>query len=314
MPANWILAIATVVVLSGGLLRAQSPSVWSGYGQGARDWLEIDIGTIGLARQALESQTLAFDSMGNEILNADSLTSSMQFGFRTMVGIRGIQPWLGGTDLQLGYFGINSLDAGRTVSADEVNAIFFGGIPTDPPTSFAFNYSSNLYSGEVNLRFASGSRLRPLVGLRFFKLEDTYDVFESSSNGPDGFYSLTNNRLFGTQFGLEGDLWQTRRANFYGFGKVGAMHNDVEGTATARNAHIIFNDSVFTTLVDAGVGAKFRFAGPFSFTVGYRTIFVGDIASGMNQNAALSMFDWSNEVQLDSQHWHGLDLGAVFEF
>ena len=120
--------------------------------------------------------------------------------------------------------------------------------------------------------------------------------------------------MFGGQFGLEADLWQTRGINFYGFGKVGAMHNEVEGTATALNGFRIYSDSSYSTLVDAGVGANIRFAGPLSFKVGYRSLFASDVALGSDQNAALPLFDPSGAVQFNSQHWHGLDLAAVCEF
>ncbi len=90
-------------------------------------------------------------------------------------------------------------------------------------------YSTNLYSGEANLRFGSRNQIRPIAGIRYFKLEDTYDVFESSSGKRTVFSSLTNNSLFGGQLGLESDLRHSRRLNLYGFGKVAAMHNEVEG-------------------------------------------------------------------------------------
>ena len=275
----------------------------------------VDVGTIGLVREVPDSQVLALDENGVPLLNANSLQGSMQFGFKAMLDVRNVRPWFGGTDLQLGYFGINSLDAGATVNAQEVNSIFFQVFPLNPPTSFNFNYSSNLYSGEANLRFASNHRVRPITGLRYFKLEDTYDVFQQvGANGRSGFFSLTNNSMFGGQLGLEGDLWQTRRVNLYGFGKVAAMHNEVEGTATAQNGFRIYSDSSYTTLVDGGVGANIRFAGPLSFKVGYRSLFASDVALGIDQNAALSLANPNGAVQFNSQHWHGLDLAAVFEF
>ena len=106
----------------------------------------IDVGTIGLVREVPDDQVLAFDENAVPILNANSMQGSMQFGFKAMLDVRDVQPWFGGTDLQLGYFGINSLDAGATVNALEVNSIFFQVFPANPPTSFNFNYSSNLYS------------------------------------------------------------------------------------------------------------------------------------------------------------------------
>jgi hypothetical protein len=114
---------------------------------------------------------------------------------------------------------------------------------------------------------------------------------------------------------LEADFYRNQRVNYYGFGKVAAMHNEVEGTATARNGFRIYSDSTYTTLVDAGVGANIQFAGPLSFKVGYRSLFASDLALGIDQNAALPLFDPSiGAVQFNSQHYHGLDLAAIFVF
>jgi hypothetical protein len=274
------------------------------------------VGTIGLVRETPDSQVIAVDENGVPILNADKLQGSMEFGFKAMLEVREVSPWFGGTDLQLGYFGINSLDADKTVNALEVNSIFFFAFPAQPPTSFNFLYSSNLYSGEANLRFLSRQRIRPIAGLRYFKLEDTYDVFQNNSTGGrDGFFSITNNSLFGGQFGLEGDFYRNQRVNFYGFGKVAALHNEVEGTATARNGFRIFSDSTYTTLIDAGTGANIHFAGPLSFKVGYRSLFASDLALGIDQNGALPLFAPSaGSVKFNSQHYHGLDFAAVFVF
>lgn len=311
-----------LIVLSflGGSLRAQTQDgYWEGYqlrnyNQPQFDRVVIELGTIGLVREKPDSQVLAFDENLVPIFDADQLQGSMEFGFKAMLDIREVRPWFGGTDLQLGYFGINSLDADETISANEVNAFFFGGIPTNPPTTFDFLYSSNLYSGEANLRFLSRRRVRPLVGLRYFKLEDTYDVTENSGAGRDGFFSLTNNSLIGGQLGMEADFYRSKRLTWYGFGKVAAMHNDVEGTATSRNAFNNFDDSNYATLVDAGTGASFHFVGPLSFKVGYRSLFVSDLALGIDQNEAVSLFDPTAPVRFNSQHWHGVDFAAVFEF
>jgi hypothetical protein len=315
-----------IAILFDGQAHCQSSAspqaeFWQGYqaqtfrnGRSRIDAVVVDIGTIGLMREVPDNQELAYDASFQPILNADTLQGSMQFGTKAMLDFLNVSSKFGGTDLQLGYFGINSLDGGAQVNSGAVNSYFFNALPASPPTSFDFNYSSNLYSGEANLRFASRYRIRPLVGLRYFKLEDTYDVYQSSSSSIDGFFSLTNNSLFGGQLGLEGDIWQTRHVNLYGFGKAGAMHNEIEGSATAANFHQEFSDSTYATLVDAGVGAIINFAGPLSFRVGYRSLFASSLALGIDQNQAVSIYPGPDTLKFNSQHWHGVDLAAVFQF
>ncbi len=299
------------------LVSSGQVNYWQGYqGQAVYvDRMYVDIGTIGLVREVPDSQVIAVDALGDEILNADKLQGSMQFGTKAMVGFRDVKPWFGGTDLQLGYFGINSLDGDARVNSTQVYSVFFKAYPLNPPPSFDFTYSTNLYSGEANLLFGSRNQFRPIVGLRYFKLEDTYDVFNSTDTTRTGFYSLTNNSLFGGQLGLEGDLWQGRRVSLYGFGKVAAMNNDVEGTATAANGFKNYSDSTYTTLVDAGTGANIRVAGPLSFRVGYRSLFASALALGIDQNEAIAIYpSGPSSVKYNSQHWHGIDIAAVFVF
>ena len=316
-----------VLALFGGQAHCQSTSstvdYWQSYpsqsqsplfGPSPMDRVVIDIGTIGLMREKPDSQVVAFDESAKPVLNADTLQGSMQFGTKAMVDFRDVSSVLGGTDLQFGYFGINSMDGGAQVSADQVFSRFFKAFPLNPPRTFDFNYSTNLYSGEANLRFGGRNPIRPIVGLRYVRLEDTYDVYQSSSSTVGGFFSQTNNDLFGGQLGLEGDLWQSRRVSFYGFGKVGAMHNGINGRATSANFIEDYSDSTYCTLVDGGAGANIHFVGPLSFRVGYRSLFASSLALGIDQNESVSIFPGDDTLKFNSQHWHGVDLAAVFQF
>jgi Putative beta barrel porin-7 (BBP7) len=304
-------------------------SVWQNYdpvgnawsGNSPVDRLAIEIGTIGLAREEPDDQLLAIDQNSAPLLDANELQGDLTFGLKANLDVRNVRPWYGGTDLQLGYFGINSMDAGRTANANQINYIFFNSFPVTQPSTINYHYSSNIYSAETNLRFSNGRRVRPLVGLRYFKLEDTFNAFNfgSGSVSQIGGFSLTNNSLFGGQFGAELDVLQVRRWNVYSFGKVGLMSNRIEGSAWAAdsggNAVIRnYNDSNFATLVDVGVGAHIRIAGPLSLKVGYHTLFASKVALGVDQNNSVNLLSSAGDVDLNSQQWHGLDIASVWEF
>lgn len=303
-------------------LYATAPSnYWQGYqtqawnyNSSTIDRVVVDIGTIGLVREKPDSQVLAFDDNDEPNFNASSLQGPMHFGTKAMVDFRNVNSWFGGTDLQFGYFGINSLDETKRVDSILVRSYFFRAFPLNPPTSADFTYSSNLYSGEANLKFGARNRLRPIAGLRYFKLEDTYSSVENTSGNQRILTSLVNNSLFGGQIGLEGDLWQNRRVNLYGFGKVAALHNEIDGSATAANAYREYSDSTYTTLVDAGTGANIRVVGPLSFRVGYRSLFASALALGIDQNGVIPILGGPGSVKWNSQHWHGIDMAAVFQF
>ncbi len=108
----------------------------------------------------------------NELLNARQFQGDMQFGFNARLDFYRLWNALGGTDLQLGYFGINSMDSTATVNAAQVLPIFFNSVPVTPSGTSSFIYSTKLYSGEANLRFFTGKRFPTIVGLRYLKQED----------------------------------------------------------------------------------------------------------------------------------------------
>ena len=287
--------------------------------RGPADYIGAEIGLVGLVRQKPNGQVIATNQDDDVILNADELQGDMQFGLATKLDIYQVSNAFNGTDLQLGYWGINSMDATRTLTANQVKTNFFQGTTAGPPIQrFNYIYSSNLYSGEANLRLNNIQRLRPLVGMRYLKLEDTFDQFEFISNGTSGFYSLTNNSLFGAQLGLEATVLRYRSWDWFAIGKYGAMHNRVEGSAMAAlgggDAVKNYDGSNFCSLVDGQTGVVFRFVDQLQFRIAYQALYCSDIASGIDQSEAIAFVGTPDQVVFDSRFWQGVSLSATFSF
>ncbi len=279
----------------------------------------VQLGVLGLVRERPDGQILAYDENIQPILNASELQGSMQFGVNALVDFYNIHRALGGTDLQFGYFGINSLDAVQTIAAGEVISVFFNAIPLEPPAESIFLYSSNLYSGEANLRFMSRARIRPIVGLRFLKFEDQFDIYDYATGIQLGGFSKTNNHLFGGQFGAEADVWRFGQTRWYASGKFATMHNQVDGSAraadgTGNEVEKYYGDQHFATLVDAGTGLDIGLAGPLSLRVGYRALLASGVATGLDQSRSIHLLSAGETVVFGSQQWHGIDLAAMLSF
>ncbi|MCA9132137.1 MAG: BBP7 family outer membrane beta-barrel protein [Planctomycetales bacterium] len=283
-------------------------------------YVHFELGTIGLFREAPDSQLLAFDESFNPLLNANELQGSMQFGLRAFMDVHNVSLGLGGTDLQLGYFGINSLDAERPLAAAEVNTVFFNSIPATPLQTANVLYSSNIYSGEANLCFRNRKRVRPIAGLRYLKLEETYDAFNHDpSGGRLGGFSLTNNHLFGGQFGCAATLFRLGYFEFYSSGKFAVMHNRVDGSTSAADVSGTpvtknFSDSEFATLLDVEAGTTYWLNDAMAFKLGYQLLYADDVAMGIDQNASVRILSPGDTVAFNSQQWHGLNLSAEFSF
>lgn len=282
----------------------------------------FEVGVVGLTREAPNSQLIAIDENFNTLLNANELAGSMQFGFKGKFDIYRFWSCCGGTDLQLVYFGVNSLDAERSLAAVAVSPIFFNSIPVSPQPTSNIIYSTNLYSGEINLRSRSSSRLRPLLGFRYMKLEEQYDAFNHDPSGGStriGGFSITNNSMFGGQIGAELDVYSQGAFFCYTSCKLGLVHNRVEGAARAANPSGMdvtknFGDSNYASLVDAEAGIEYRFAGPLSFRAGYQFVYASHVALGIDQNDSVRLLSPGETVVFDAQQWHGLSLTSVLEF
>ncbi len=286
---------------------------------GPADYIGVELGVIGLVRQKPTAQVIATDDLNRVLLNANELQGDMQFGLAAKIDVYQISNAFGGTDLQLGYFGINSLDATRTLQAPQVRTRFFQGTTADPISSFNYIYSSNLYSGEANFRLRNTKRFRPLIGTRYLKLEDTFDQFSfRDGGGRDGFFSLTNNSLYGAQLGFESTVLRYRNWDWFAIGKYGAMHNRVEGSARAAlgttDAVKNYDGTNFSSLVDVQTGIIYRYVEQLQFRAAYQALYCSDIASGIDQSAAISFIGLPDQVVFDSRFWQGVSLSATISF
>lgn len=279
----------------------------------------VQLGVLGLVRERPDSQILADDENINPTLNATELQGSMQVGVNTLVDFYNVHRALGGTDVQFGYFGINSLDAEEQISSGEVILVFCNSYPVNPPPDSTFLYSSNLYSGEANLRSMSRARIRPIAGLRFLKLEDQFDIYHDVSGTKSGGFSKTNNHLFGGQFGAEADVMRFGQTRWYARGKFSTMHNQVDGSARAADStgnavEKYYGDMHFATLVDAGTGLDIGLAGPLTLRVGHRALVAGGVATGLDQSRSINLLATGEKMVFGSQQWHGIDLAAMLCF
>lgn len=283
------------------------------------DRVGLELGIVGLMGEEPDSQTLAVDQTSTVLLDASELQPDMQFGMRAALDVYQVSTVLGGTDLQFGFFGMNNLAASRTVEASQVSPIFFNTVPVTPQDSYNLDYSTDLFSGEANFRLRNSRRVRPIVGLRYFSMEDTYNTVRSASSALVGGFSETKNSLFGGQFGFEATVMRRRSIDWFASGKLGVMNNRVRGNARAADSSSNavskdFRDDIYSSLVDAQTGLHFHFVDGLSFKIAYQYLFASRIATGLDQNASVFLLSPGEQVRLNSQLWQGINLSTQFSF
>ena len=228
-----------------------------------------------------------------EVLSASNLNFSMNAGER--LGLRWENP--AGLGLEVLYFGIDSWQSSANVAS---SAFVFGvgDLSIDdtiavPVTAAQFQYTSRLYSGEANLRYALNDWLTPLLGLRWVEFEDRYAASGTEAHyfGPFSNLVLGHNHLYGGQFGIDARLWgQENVFQIDVWTKAGlycdaaAQNNDYLDThdsfsASASDTHLAF-------LGEIGITGSWQITKHLALRGGYQVMWLTGVALAPNQIAA----------------------------
>jgi hypothetical protein len=176
------------------------------------------------------------------------------------VSFIGYYPRCAGYAVHAGFEGIEKWEAAIIYPKDEDAITIPDPDGTGPlgPISVSeqrrINYTSNLYSGELNILKCHTNSWRPFCGVRYIKFDDELRIFDDQEAlgpldvlpmvSPDGVLDpaqvlttdMTNlfdleNNLMGFQIGLRHDWWQlTRRFGIEGFMNGGVYYNKVKYT------------------------------------------------------------------------------------
>lgn len=290
---------------SNHLLLASSPaaaSPLSGSGE---------VGAIFLGRSNASDQTLALDQDGAILLNASDLSAEMGGGIFFKFAFLNIAPTRP-LDLEFEMFAIDEIASRDVVSADEVINVFYNSVPASPTQSETFDYVSDLQNYELNWRFRVCPRIRLLTGLRYLRVEELYNTFNTGGGTQRvGSFSNLNNDLLGGQIGAAATFWQNDFWSLFGSFKYAFLNNSVEGGASARNSSgdpldIEFDGESSSRLWDVELGAYTTITEQLGLKVGYRGLVAEDIAIAPDQSGAFDIFTGDGSVAFSNAEWHGL--------
>lgn len=310
-----------------GVAVGQSPvfapgSPWSTYGLLPEDQdtkFDAEVGFISLYRSQPDSNPFVFAPPASALLNMDQLAGDGGTGIDAMLNVKRVMNCSHRVDLQTRFFesrGMTSLNL--IESTPVVVPVFYNGIPISPAQRYLIDYESDMQSAELNLRTPILSRLFLVGGIRYFEVEERFDIVDSNVSTPAarlGFFSNIDNDAIGGQLGLEGILLSRRFGSINGGVKWACLSNSVEGLARASNssgAPLItnFDDTEISHLIDVQLGATFSITHWLGLYAGYQGLFGSDFALGPTQSRFSSLVQPTNPVVFESTHWHGYRLGA----
>jgi hypothetical protein len=223
-------------------------------------------------------------------------------------------------DLQLRFFESRDMLFSRGIlSPSSVIPVFYNAIPVTPANDYIVDYTSDLQSGEINLRTPLFQRLYGIAGIRYFELEEQFDIIDvaaTSATTTAGFFSGVDNDAIGGQIGLEGVLFSGKRGRVTGGVKWGLLSNSVRGIAMATTTSgnplsSRLAETQSTQLIDIQLGGTFSITDWLGLYGGYQGLIGSDFALGPTQSRESRISDPTNPVAFESEQWHGYRIGVA---
>ena len=240
------------------------------------DWLFFSRGING-------GSSFATNNAGESFSNAD-FDFDIESTARYRLGVASEY----GTGYEFVYYDFNSFSDSLALAGEGIVPVFFGGVFAEPADAYNATFEARIKNFELNVWSRRSQRVRVGYGLRYFSIEEDYDITVdadgATTGGAGGFFSSTDNDLFGGQIMLE--LYQpvTSSLSIVGGAKGMLLNNDAEIDVDTANVDANGDDSFTTGGVNFWGGVVYRPLRGVSMQAGYEGVFIGSVASGAAQS------------------------------
>ncbi len=270
--------------------------------------MQFTLDGVLMGRTNVDGRDLIFNfNNGDVLLRTDDLLSEAEMGARIGLIIYGNED----RGLEFAYFGLDELGNSINVSADAPLIFpFFGGVPANPRNEYDVMYKSTLNSGELNLRHRSYSRVNLLAGLRILDLNERFTIRDNTG----GWFSGTDNDLFGFQLGGDAYLLNVRRSIIFSTIKAGVYYNQAD--VKARAASVVGNplrirvreeNSAFVG--DLALGMLIPMGPAADLRIAYQGLYMDGVGLAPDQADNYSLFDGIGTFDTSTIFYHGGFIG-----
>jgi hypothetical protein len=272
-----------------------------------------------LGRTHADPQTLLVADIGGlqiGLLDASDLQFEISAGVRSQMIVQRPAGW----GYELGYLGVFDQHSHRSVSIDpttpNLNSVTdrFFGTAGGTATAYTVDYQSDLNSAELNLRLGEWWGFVPVVGGRWFRLDEQYEMFETPTP-TTGVLSEVTNDLVGAQAGFHKPLWC--RGGWFHVEttiKFGAFQNQTDLYADAHDAggplvslERSFEGTSFAAEVH--LTAIWQFSEHAAFRAGYTGLWLTDVALALDQSDDFDLVTGQGTLDRGTVAMHGGHLG-----
>ena len=277
----------------------------------------FEFGGITLQRSEDTTFPMVFtDGLAQTIATSEIVSPDSATDFRYSLQLQNLCSHIPGLDTELTYYDVGG-EVGYSIvdttgfTTTNVVPVFFNAIPASAEAVETFSFRSNVQSVEWNLGYRPFAGLRLIGGLRWFDVDENFNRVAAVSNL--GFFSASNNNLFGFQLGLEGTIWTNGIFRVFGGVKWADLENEVSGNSVTANADITFDHERDTSLIDLEFGVSAAISKHAALQIAYQGLILNDAAAILDQVNGLDVFGTNDQVPAYSEiSWHGIHYGICF--
>ena len=281
--------------------------LWSPNGPAATGWqdgplgLQVGIDWLFFSRGLSGASIFQVDDSNNVVPLAD-FDFDIESTPRYRIGVASEF----GTGYEFVHYDFKTFMGSLSVDGQDTIPVFFGLVPVEQVDSYLGTYESRIKNFELNVWARRSQRLRVGYGLRYFSIEENYDITvveddgsgTTSATGTDetGFFSATDNDLFGGQIMLELYRPMTTATSLNGGVKGMLLNNNAKINVDTLNNDATGEDSFITGGVNFWGGVTYRPFRGVSLQAGYEGVFIGSVATGTSQSENVTANGFSENV------------------
>ena len=256
---------------------------------------------------------------GTPALNSTDLDQGFSPGFRLGVTYHTDSKY----DIELSFFRVSGWESTRSIGPDNppnwlvMRAPGFFQTQDFSYQSMTWDYSTEIYNAELNVRYNLSRRINVLAGFRWLQLNENlqgtippadrilplwkfdpnsnlFDVERFENHGgipapafPPFWNTSTSNNLYGLQIGAEGILFERGRFSIDGLIKAGGYWNHASASTGVSLEKVVYPADARTNhaafVGEAGLLCKYQFAMGLALKIGYRALWLYGVALAPGQ-------------------------------
>lgn len=201
-----------------------------------------------------------------------------------------------------------------TVDGPNVFPVFYYSVPANAQESWDIELNSSLDSYELNWWGGSLPNFRCGIGGRYVRFREDFNI-TNSGNTAAGFFSTTDNEMFGVQLLAEFRKWVGNTTLIEAGNRTGLYYNGIDVVASAANGELDRSTNELAFVGNWNAGLRFYKSGLGSWRIGYEAIMLSGVATGPEQSEALRILEPEvNEIVTGTAFYHGFYGGFELMF